>query len=301
MNLAKEQNKTDCLFLQETLETLEDVLTEGIFRSTPDRGILFANSAIINMFGYQSLEELKSVSNNLLYADEEARKYLIGKLAAEGSLQNHRVLYRRKDHSNFWGSLTCKQVVRNGGVCYEGVVTDITETIRQEKQIQEKQDALEKLTMEMDRFIYSASHDIRSPISSIQGLINIMKLELKDANSKNLVELMAVSVNRLERFVNGLTAFARNAKKEINDNCIDFDKVITFTLEKLMHHPSFSKVIVTNEISRANTFYSDMFRVRLILNNVIKNAFDFCDQNKSNRAISIQITTLSEKSHHRNF
>lgn len=295
MNLAKELKKTDCSFLQETLESLDKVLTEGIFRSTPERGILFANNAIIKMFGYESLEELKSVPNHLLYADEEARKYLTDKLTAEGSIENHRVLFRRKDQRNFWGSLTCLRVLRYGLVCYEGRILDISDQITLEEQLTEKTVELEKKTMEFDRFIYSASHDIRSPITSILGLISIMKLELKDKDSKNLLELMTVSTKRLERFVNDLIAFAKNSKKEINDSSIDFDKTITCTLEKLIHHSFFNKVIVTNEINHSSIFFSDLFRLRLILNNVVKNALDFCDAHKSNRVISIQVTTHPEK------
>jgi signal transduction histidine kinase len=295
MNLVKPLKKTDHSILQEIFESLDNALTEGVFRSSPDWRILFANNAMIKMLGYESLEELKSDPNQLLFAGEETRKYLTDRLSAQGFIENYRILLLKKDHRNFWGWLTCLRVMRNGEEYFEGRIVNITDQVTIEEQLKEKTVQLEKKSMELDRFIYSASHDIRSPITSVLGLINIMKLELKDENSKKLLELMIVSMNRLERFVNSLVSFAKNSKKEIFCSNIDFSKALAYTLEKLIHHPNFNKVTVTNEISLSGIFFSDLFRIRLILYNVIKNAYDFCDSNKSNMMISIQIKTLPEK------
>ncbi len=292
--IVEVENKPEHALEQEIVESLEDVLTEGIFRVTPGHEIVFASRVMLALFGYRSVEEVRA-KFNVLFADETDLTFLIDKLTYEGSLQNYRALCIRKDRSNFWGSLTCHRVMRAGEVFFDGMIIDITEIIKQEQQLQEKNDVLEKLTMELDRFIYSASHDIRSPVSSIQGLISLMKLELKDENSQNLVKLMEVSADRLDRFVRSLTSFAENAKKEIKPIHVDFERVLNHILEKLMLHPSHVNISVARDITQENTFYSDLFRTRLIIHNVVKNAFDYCDLSKSHPVISIQIVTHPEK------
>ncbi|HVB03569.1 MAG TPA: response regulator, partial [Chitinophagaceae bacterium] len=45
------------------------------------------------------------------------------------------------------------------------------------KQLKEKVEALEKTNDELSRFIYSASHDLRSPLMSVLGIINLSKMD----------------------------------------------------------------------------------------------------------------------------
>jgi len=282
--------------IPETLKSLEEVATEGIFSRNAEKGIVYANQALVRMFGYESLEEFQSIPNHLLHADEEARKHLLSKLAANGFLQNHRELYRRKDNSNFWGSLTCRAVTRGGEVFYDGSLIDITQTILLESQLQEKKDGLAKLSLEMDRFMYSASHDIRSPVCTITGLLNLMKKEQDEESAKKLVEMMGVCVSRLEHFVNGLSMFAENSRKDVEETAISFNRVLSSVLERFHRHPSYSMVSINTEIKQECNFYSDPFRVRLILSNVLKNSFDYADLRKSERILSIQLVVHPDKS-----
>jgi len=281
--------------IPKTQKSLEDVATEGLFSRTAGKGIVYANRALLNMFGYETLEEFQQVPNHLLHADEEARKHLLSKLAANRFLQNHRELYRRKDNSNFWGSLTCQAVTRGGEEFYEGAIVDITEIILLESRLQEKKDELAKLSLEMDRFMYSASHDIRSPVCTIMGLLNLMKKEYNEETYRKLVEMMGVCVTRLEHFVNGLSAFSENSKKDVEETTISFSRMLTSVLEKFHRHPSYAMVSISTEIKQECNFYSDPFRLRLILSNVIKNSFDYADLRKSERVLSIQLAVHPEK------
>jgi signal transduction histidine kinase len=163
-----------------------------------------------------------------------------------------------------------------------------------EEQLREARLVAEKAQTELDRFIYSASHDIRSPISSIQGLINIMKIEFQDIHSTHLIDLMAVSISRLERFVLGLTTFAQNSKREVRVTEIDFERMVGVILNRLVDLPSFYKISVSSEIVEGASFFADRFRLRVALSAVIKNSFDFSDLRKANPFVSIKITTHAE-------
>ena len=281
--------------LLEILESIDNFLIEAVFRSKPGVGLVYANNAFIKLFGYACLSEVQALTGYELYADEEERSYLMDKLAATGLILEHPVLCKRKDGTNFWGSLTARKVKRKNQYFYEGRIHDISDQVKVAGQMTVLKNSMERLNGELDRFIYSASHDIRSPIASIQGLINILVLELKDENSKKLTELMTVSINRLKRYVDDLTIFAKNSKTEIKDTQINFRKLVPEILKRFEPPNGSGNIEVSTQFVGDYSFFSDLFRVRLVLHNVIKNTFEFSDKSKSHQVISIQITTHPDK------
>ncbi len=114
---------------EEELRSIYEHISEGIYRSTPEDGLIYVNNAFASMFGYESPEELISFDGAKLYACEERRKELTETENREGSIKNEEVEFLRKDGSTFWG-LMSGQVVRDdeGAIkYYDGSVLDITE------------------------------------------------------------------------------------------------------------------------------------------------------------------------------
>jgi signal transduction histidine kinase len=295
MTLAADTRNTRQASLPDMRLSHDDLISEGIFRCAPDWGILFANSALLKMFGYNSLEEMQVGPGQVMFANDEDWQFLVDKLEADGFLKGHCVLLLRKDKSNFWGSITCKQSSSQSHVFFDGTVNDITEMVKMKRELLEKQNMLEKAAQDLDRFIYSASHDIRSPVSSIKGLVNIMRAEIREENSQRLVDMIEVCVKRLDRFVTSLTAFGQNSKKELKDLRIDFEMVVALVLKQLEGHPAHATTDVTVDIDQRNVFYSDLFRTRLALFNIVKNAFDYVDRQKKAQTLSITVSTHHEK------
>jgi len=286
--------KTDVL--QQVLESLDEYLLEGIFLVIPGRGIVFVNNILLKMFGFQSLMEIQRTRIETLFGDEEARVYIIDKINAVGLIKNERVLCRRKDGTSFWVRVTCIKSTKNGAVYYQGLIHDITNEIRTEEHLKENKIELEKLTMELDRFIYCASHDIRSPVSTILGLTNLMKLDLKEEPANKYIQLIEATAGRLDQFVRELTAHAMNSKNPMDDEPIDFELLIHNLLKEFNNiHPNFGRVSSTLTIKNQFVFYSDADRLRLILYNIIKNSLDFSDLRKSKCVLSIDVLTEPDK------
>ena len=294
--ISKSKLNPVCTDRLEVEESLEGFLQEGVFRTSPERGIVYANAAIVGMFGYSSLEDIMSVPGHELYADEEARAYLMDKIRAEGIIVDHRVLYKKKNGRNFWGLLTCRQIKRHGETLLEGRIHDISSLVKTEDQLKDSEIKIEKLNMELDRFVYSASHDIRSPVSTILGIINLMKIDLKDDLTQKYTAMIETSVARLDHFVRGLTSFSQNSKKTIDDAGISFEPLLKDILDGFgRDHPFFDLITWSIEVNAPYVFFSDKDRLNMVLYNTIKNSLDFCDQMKSNRVISIQVQTDHDK------
>lgn len=57
-------------------------------------------------------------------------------------------------------------------------------------QLETSIDNLLRLNMDMDNFIYSASHDLKSPVNNIEEHIQLLKSELDSINNKTITDLI---------------------------------------------------------------------------------------------------------------
>ncbi|MCS3628554.1 PAS domain S-box-containing protein [Salinibacter ruber] len=128
-------------------ESITENVSEGIYRSTEEEGIVYANSAFIEMFGYRDLEELREVDSEALYVDPKRREELIEKEHRDGRLRQEEVRYRRKDGTVFVGLLSSQQVEgeEEGKTYFDGAITDITKRKEREQVLQDRSQKVEVL------------------------------------------------------------------------------------------------------------------------------------------------------------
>ncbi|MCU0384109.1 MAG: ATP-binding protein, partial [Cyclobacteriaceae bacterium] len=132
-------------------------------------------------------------------------------------------------------------------------------------------EALRKVNAELDRFVYSASHDLRSPLSSLLGLINLAKDD-DHWDKKEYLGLMEKSVKRLDAFIKDIIDFSRNARMDVANEPIDFGKIINDILDDLNYMENFSSLEKRVNVSAGINYMSDEKRIKIILSNIIANA-----------------------------
>ena len=129
------------------IQAITENVSDGIYRSTAEEGIVYANQAFVEMFGYQDLEELKAAGGEALYADLARREKLIEKEVENGRLDREEVRFRRKDGTTFVGLLSSQQVEGEdqGKTYFDGAITDITERKRHEQKLKRRRQDIEAL------------------------------------------------------------------------------------------------------------------------------------------------------------
>jgi PAS domain S-box-containing protein len=132
---------------QQLIVSIVDNISEAIYRTGPDHELIFANRAYLWMSGYDSLEELRHVPREKLYANAADRARLLELLARDGLFRNQEIEYIRRDGRHWWG-LTNSHAIRDeqtGKVRYHvGSVADITERKKAADEIQKLNASLER-------------------------------------------------------------------------------------------------------------------------------------------------------------
>jgi PAS domain S-box-containing protein len=170
-----------------------------------------------------------------------------------------------------------------------GSMVDITTRKIAEESIALKNEELQKINSELDRFVYSASHDLRAPISSLLGLIEVARLENDPSSLKRLLDMQQRSLLKLDNFIFDIVNYSRNNRVEVSIEKIDFNSLLNETYDLLHHLGDTANIKKVKEVDPDLVFYSDRKRLSVVLTNLISNAIKYCDPSKEDAFIKTVI------------
>lgn len=162
------------------------------------------------------------------------------------------------------------------------------------KKLNQTIDQLNKSVSELDRFVYSASHDLSAPLKSIQGLVNIARIENRQENLGVHLDYIETSIEKLESVIKDLIQFSRNSRSEVDlreVNVYDFLNEIVNSLKYMSESDNFSIFLKTE---KDFVISSDKQRLQMIVENLISNSIKYQDTEKDLRWVKIE--TIQEAS-----
>ena len=163
--------------------------------------------------------------------------------------------------------------------------------------LQFDKEELQDLNEILDRFVYSCSHDLKGPLTSIKGLLRLAEITNRDEATTECLQLMDESVERMDKFLNSLEAYVGNARSPVLRNNVNFAELIDQILRKNSGLLQKKKINVSRKIKQELTYKSDVVRINLILANIIQNAIYFQDKTKKERFIDIDIEVKEDNVH----
>lgn len=168
-----------------------------------------------------------------------------------------------------------------------GVYVDITE----QKKIEEE---LKVRNTELDNFVYKVSHDLRAPLSSVLGLVNLAKLPGNDDNVKDYLGVIGNKVNQLDHFITDVLSHSKNLKLDVIIEPVNFQELIDQTfvdLSYLKGAGEIKRLVVIEGVP----FFNDRWRIAEIFRNLVSNAIKYRDFKKSNPEINLQIVIAHDQ------
>lgn len=154
-----------------------------------------------------------------------------------------------------------------------GSIIDIEDRKRAEEEILSKNFQLAKTNEELDRFVYSASHDMRAPLTSLLGLINISEKTNNVDELHAYLQMMKGRIKTMEGFIREVTDYSRNTRLDLALEKTDLEEVIVEVTQNLSYMTG--KIRIEIDLLAKITLLTDPGRLKVILNNLVSNAYKY--------------------------
>lgn len=149
-----------------------------------------------------------------------------------------------------------------------------------EDQLIRSHSELSKINEELDRFVYSASHDMRAPLSSLLGLISVAEKTESPEEMRLCLNMMRERVNVMDGFIKEITDYSRNARTDVEHKTVNVRETVDGILNNLKFMFEQDRIAISVLIPPDTTVVTDETRFKVVLNNLISNAFKYYDPEK---------------------
>jgi nitrogen-specific signal transduction histidine kinase len=237
-------------------------------------------------------KEINNKINNNDLSPDDQKKYLqkIGSLSDELTINEHNFLNtigegtRKIKNSLIITNIVFTLIIVCSVSFYYSMM--VKRLLASKKETEIKNENLILVNHELDRFVYSASHDLRSPITSLKGLIEITQLEYDIDQIKEYLGLMYQSLVRQDQFIRDIIDYSKNKRKQIIIEPVSLKEIFDEEISQLMHIENANRIIFKQEIL-ADQIQSDRLRLKIIISNLLSNAIKYADTSKEEMMISI--------------
>lgn len=161
-----------------------------------------------------------------------------------------------------------------------GSMVDLTNVKKAQTQLEVTNENLKRINNDLDNFIYTASHDLKAPISNIEGLMNTMNEILSEHQwqSKELVEVLDLinkSVNKFKETIKDLTEIAKVQKENIEDlesvSLVDVIEDVRFVIKDMFIK---SNAVINYNLKEPSVVFSKK-NLKSIFYNLLSNAIKY--------------------------
>jgi PAS domain S-box-containing protein len=240
-------------------------------------GIQMCNQKTLEILGTQNSTDLRL---DHFFSSLEQFELFITSLCEEKRLEGFKFLVQDgKAPQENWAVISARYFEAQGFA--EGVLFDITEQHNQMKELQ-------RVNAELDSFIYHASHDLRSPLTSIMGLVNLGLKEGVIDEAHNYLKMIQGRIGHLDSLLKDLISVSYNNNgAEIECDSFHFKEEVDSIL-KLLQNPD-QPFKITADISQPCDYETDPVRMRTILRNLLSNAFKYYNPEAALPSIHLNI------------
>lgn len=225
---------------------------DGIFQSTEDGRFLSVNPAMARIYGYDSPEDMiHSVSDisTQVYVNTEQRGDVLHRLNAGERLTGYETMEYRRDGTAFWSSMNAQAIHDENGrvLYYEGNVEDITPRKRAESEREKLIAELESKNEELERFTYTVSHDLKSPLVTINGFLGYLEQDAASGNLERLkkdTQRIQEAVYKMQRLLNELLELSRIGRMMNPPQAIPFADLVDEAIDIVQGRLDEKKVTV---------------------------------------------------------
>jgi len=313
---------------EEKLEKLNKELSDykyaldesSIVAITDQKGIIKHVNDNFCKISQFSPEELIGKDHRIINSGFHSKEFIknLWKTISRGKIWKGELKNKAKDGTEYWVDTIITPFLDERGKPYQYVVTrfDITESKNAEGNIKKQNEELViqyeekkiraaelslsnqeliKTNTELDRFVYSVSHDLRSPLTSILGLISFIEEDSREPETLEQVKMIRASINRLDGFIKNILSYSQNNRTGLETVKIPIKKTIHEIVDSVCNIKDAEGISFQVDIDEQHPFYSDWQRFNTILENLISNGIKYHTKEVSGRYLKLTGTSDNEE------
>ncbi|MCJ7506839.1 PAS domain S-box protein, partial [Candidatus Bathyarchaeota archaeon] len=276
---------------EEKFRRIYNASLNAIYTSSLEGRMIDVNPAAVSMFGYDSLDELGKVNVQSLYVNSDDRNKFI-KFASEGPVRNFETQLRRKDGTVFDAIINSYSLKddKDRITGFQGAIMDVTERKELERMRDQLtrtllQDAARRKELEMmrDQFISAVTHELRTPLVSIKGYVDLVldgSQSIPEEVESNL-QVVKRNTDRLLSLVNDLLDLSRmqSGRLQLNLQSMDLRQIIDDCAAEIQPFVNAKKQSLSLEVPAGPLpVQGDPVRLSQVLANLLSNASKFAQE-----------------------
>jgi signal transduction histidine kinase len=169
--------------------------------------------------------------------------------------------------------------------------------VEQEEMLRKQNEELIKFNRELDSFVYNISHNLRSPLASVIGLVNIARLDPHKSEQAvdNYFDLIGKSTAKLDDTLREILDYSQNLRTDLEILEVNLQQLCEESfkqLENVKDSPKIEKQFTQNSEA---VFYSDPDRLAKVLSYILSNCVTYRDDRKKDSFIRINALITSSE------
>ncbi len=291
--LKKEQEKLDQQ--KQFFESVVESSPNGIVMVDGKNKIILVNQMTETLFGYARSELLKQPVEVLIpqrfSKDHPQHMKSFHKAPSRrmmgSGLPKRDIFAMRKDGSEFPVEIGLSVIQRDEGETFVvAMIVDISERSATEKRLEEERKALEKSNLELDSFVYTASHDLRAPLRGINSFSKFIEEDYADAfddEGRDYLGRIRSGVGRMTQLIDDLLTLSRVSRQKNPYETVKITALIQSVTERMefdLEEASVDLVIPEN----LPAICCDRIKMTEVFLNLINNAVKFSRKNNEGDA-----------------
>lgn len=272
-----------------------DAAASGMLLVDGSETIVMANRTAAEMFGYPretlvGMQIAELLPRRLRTDHAELRAAFVDTPTARDLARRRTVNARRSDGVEFPVEIGLTPIETDAGPFVMSTILDITERVEVEREMQIAMEDLEHRVQELMHFSYSASHDLKAPLTTIQGLARAITEDIDAGDTeeaqRNVGRIAAIARN-LGELVEKLLGHALSDRADLRTEVISLREVRSTLLEQFARPAVEAGVELTIEFPEADV-HVDATRFMQALVNLVSNGIRFMDAQKDRRFVQVR-------------
>ncbi|WP_411893322.1 PAS domain S-box protein [Winogradskyella sp. A2] len=261
----------------------------GLVEVNNDDEIQLVNHSFAEMSGYQKEELIGKKGGKLLQADQNDDIITIENLKRQKGLSNSYELKVKTKNGEirYWLISGAPNFDINGNVTGSiGIHLDITEFKNLQVQKEKLLTKLEKSNEELEEYAHIVSHDLKSPLRSIDALVSWLKEDNKDKideTSLQNLNLIQTTLEKMEQLITDVLNYSSVSSDNTIAEPVDTQTMLD-DLISILFIPKHINISIENPLPIVK---GDKIKLQQVFQNLISNAVKF--NNKDQGEIKINV------------